>query len=261
MGSGPRSASSIHVPVLTHIAELRTRLLWSAASILVFSTAAYFVRDTLLALLLQPLGRPLYYTTPSGGLEFLFNVCLAVGILGSLPVIAYHTTRFVAPALPSRIEISLVRIVAASCFLVLLGLAFAYAVAIPVLLRFLSSFSSPQVEPLLSTNEYLGFVLQYLVGFGLLFQLPLVVLGAGRLFGVGPRWFVKQERYVIVASFVAGFVLAPDPVSQFLFALPIIALYQVAVGVLWFSQRSAGRQRQRQPRTAKHHRETARRAS
>ena len=259
MGSDPRSPSAIRVPVLTHIAELRTRLLWSAASILVFSTAAYFVRDTLLALLLQPLHRPLYYTTPSGGLEFLFNVCLAVGVLGSLPVIAYQTTRFVAPALPSRLEISLVRVVAASCFLVLLGLAFAYAVAIPVLLRFLSSFSSPRVEPLLSTNEYLGFVLQYLVGFGLLFQLPLVVLGAGRLFGVGPRWFVRQERYVIVASFVVGFVLAPDPVSQLLFALPIIALYQVAVGVLWFSWRRAGQQRDSQLRHGETHRRAQRR--
>jgi sec-independent protein translocase protein TatC len=90
-------------PISHHLAELRRRLFWVVGSVLVAATGAVFVQQQLVRLLLRPThGQQFIYTSPGGGIGFLFTICLYVGLIASLPVMTYHLVRFIEPALPTR---------------------------------------------------------------------------------------------------------------------------------------------------------------
>lgn len=222
---------------IDHVAELRSRLFWILLSISTGSVIGYWYRNVFVSFLLQPLHKPVFYTSPTGGFEFLFTVCLFFGVLVSIPVILYHTVQFIQPVIPQKARVSLVRLVSLSFLLMVGGVSFAYFVSLPTALHFFNQFASVQVQSLISTNEYFSFISNYLLGFGIIFQLPLILLLTNAVVSLSLSWLVKQERLVIVFSFILGALLTPDPLNQAIMAVPLIVLYQVSILSIWLVNR------------------------
>lgn len=216
-----------------HLSELRFRAFMVALSVLAGSCAGYALRDTLLRLLLAPLRQSVYYTTPAGGFSLAIQISLFFGLIVSLPVLTYHVLRFIHPALPSRLAVDIGLSAGVSFFLMMSGLLFAYAVALPAALAFLSGFDQGGVSALISVDSYFSFVTRYLFGFALIFQIPLLIVNLNRIVRLRFKALMRAQGIMFLISFTLAAVITPtpDPVNQALMALPLVLLYQAAV--LW----------------------------
>lgn len=224
-----------------HLDELRSRLFWSVLVLLLGAFLGYFFHEQLLTLLLKPLNEPVYYSSPTGGLDFIFKVCLFFGCLLSLPVFTYNLLQFIQPVFPKKITGLFWKIIFFSYLLMLCGMSFAYFINLPAALHFFNAFSSSQIHALISTDAYLSFILTDLIGFGLMFQVPLILLFFNMLQPISTTWLFHQEKYVIILSFLIGAILTPDPINQTLMAIPIILLYQLSIGILFLQNHKKNR--------------------
>lgn len=222
-----------------HLQELRSRILWWVGFLIIGTIIGYLLHSHILTFLIQPLNQPIFYTSPAGGFDFTLKLSLFFGFLFALPVMVYQTIRFVEPALPKQFPHLLLTILLASGLLLILGMGFAYFVSLPAALYFLNKFTTDEVRALISTTEYFSFVTRYLLGFGLLFQLPLIMFAMNTVQPIPMRSLMQYQRWVFLLSFVAAGILTPTPdlFNQALMALPLILLYQVTIGLLWVVNR------------------------
>lgn len=220
---------------LDHLHELRRRLFWVVATILLAASASYSFLDQIFHALLLPLGsQKLIYLTPGGGLSFSFKLCAYAGVLAAVPVIMYHAYKFLEPLMGQKRR-SAVFYVGLSSLLAVTGVCFAYYVSLPGALRFLTGFNMEHIQAMLTADSYLSFVLTYLLGAAILFQIPLLMLIINTMTPLKPSKLMKLLRYVIVAAFIIGAVISPTPdmMNQALFALPIIGMYLLGVTLVW----------------------------
>jgi sec-independent protein translocase protein TatC len=233
----PLNPAEVSVPFVEHLYELRRRLIYIVASILFFSTVAYFVQQQIVNFLLRPSrGQQFIYTSPGGGINFLFTVCTYAGIAASTPVIIYQVLGFFAPLIRNQTRRSLIRYSYFSGGLGIIGFCFGYYVGLPAALHFLGNqFTTRQVHPLFTIQEYMSFLTIYLLGSVLLFQLPIILLFINRIKPLPPRKLLKAERYVIVAAFIIAMIMAPTPnvLDQLIIAGPVIVMFNVSVGLIW----------------------------
>jgi sec-independent protein translocase protein TatC len=229
--------AEVELTFLEHVQELKSRFTWVLLSLIAGSILGYFLRDYILRFLLLSRSEPLFFTSPTGGLDFVIKICLLFGLLVSLPVLLYQILTFLQPVLPDHTKRFAVEMLAASFGLMGIGMAFAYLVSLPAALHFLAEFSTDQIKSLISTDEYLSFVIIYLVGFGVLFQLPLVMWVINKVTKLDTHKLMSWERYVILISFVVAAILTPTPdfVNQTIMAVPMIALYQVSICLIWLA--------------------------
>lgn len=220
--------------------ELRRRMSWVVATWLGGTAVGYFFNKSIINLLLNPLdGQSLIYTSPAGGFDFIFKICLFFGFLLSIPVLVYHIIKFIEPIISRQSFRFVGLLLLGSAVLTLTGAAFAYFISLPAALHFLTQFSTEQIQALLTTNEYVSFVMIYIVGFALFFQIPLLLLFINRITPLKPGKLMRYQRGVAVGSFVLGALITPtpDPINQSLMALPIIFLYQGGIGAVWLANR------------------------
>lgn len=231
-------------PLKDHLLELRLRLLWSILSLLIGTAVGYFLYSTIVSVLVSPLNKPLFYSSPAGGFDFVLKISLFFGFIVSVPVFLYHSIQFVSPIIPYKPKYYLLKLLLVSCILMSFGIGFAYLISLPAALHFLGGFGSDKVQSLIFANEYFSFITRYLAGFGLLFQLPLVLYLINAIVPLQPRSLMKKQRYVIVLSFVVAAIITPTPdlFNQTLMALPIILLYQVAILTIWIANKRQKRE-------------------
>lgn len=225
---------------LDHFQELKGRLFWVAVYFVVFSAAAYPFFDTIVKLIVSPLGHErLYYTTPAGGLSFIIKVCMYVGLIAVLPVVVYHLYKFISPVMQRRNARVVLGYTLTSIALAFLGVIFVYFISLPAALHFLTSIDFGQISPLLTIDAYISFVMAYLVAGVLLFQLPLFMLISNAISPLSPKKLFGSQRYVIVGAFVIAAIISPTPdvVNQTLLAAPMILMYQLGIVVVWLRQR------------------------
>lgn len=236
-------SSSIEQPPLfsEHLLELRQRLFASVFFLLLGTIAGYLIHSHILELLIAPLNQPIFYSSPAGGFDFVIKLSLFFGFTVSVPVFIYHTLKFIEPVLPERSGSRMLLIVFGSVALLVLGVLFAYFVSLPAALHFLGLFASEGVEALIAADQYFSFVTRYLFGFGLLFQLPLVLLLINSVRRISTQQLMGYQKWVVLLSFVVAAVLTPTPdvLNQLLMALPIIGLYQLSLLLLWAINRRA----------------------
>lgn len=228
----------MRAPFTTHFSELRKRLVGVMLFFALVFVCFYSVKNPLLnALTLPvraalPLGQTLVYT----GIGELFFTYIKISALGAfavtLPLLLWQLWRFALPGLYPH-EKSMLRpylIVVPVLFYV--GVLFAFIVIVPLALQFFLGFVAQEVYALPSVKEYLGFLTRMLLAFGVSFELPvfLVLLMQTGLLKVST--LVHNRRIAIVLVFVVAAVLTPpDPLSQTLLALPMLALYEAAIVV------------------------------
>lgn len=222
-----------------HLGELRRRLFWSVLSLLFGGGLGYMLREPIQAALLQPLDQPLYYTSPTGGFNFIFNICLFFGIIFSVPVITYQILRFLEPVIPGSGKRFIAKLLLASISLTVAGVAFAYYVSLPAALHFLTGFNQGDIHSLITTDSYFSFVSVYLAGFAVLFQLPLIMLIINKITPIGPGSIMRKQGLVVLLSFVVAAIMTPtpDPLNQGIMAVPIILLYQLSGVLVWLANR------------------------
>lgn len=233
---------SVQVTLMDHVRELRGRLFWCVGVFLVSGLAAYFWRGEIIGFLQAPLRQQLYYTSPAGSFNVIMQVCGVIGLLVTLPLLAFHLLRFIEPALRRPLPRRLIAgTVAGSLVLALAGAAFAYYLSLPLALKFFGSVGAGQLEALISVDQYFRFVFTYLAVFAVVFQLPLGLLVADHIFPMGPGGMRKARKYVIVGAFAVALITptTPDPLSQLVLAAPVILLYEISIIVI--SIRARGR--------------------
>jgi len=223
--------------------ELRRRLFYIIVSVTVFSGAAYGIEHSIVSALLKPAKHQEFiYTTPGGGLDFLFRLCIYVGIACSIPVIVYQILRYLEPLLKINTRRAVAIGSIASGILAAIGMAFGYFIGLPAAMHFLmNQFMTPQIQPLLTIQSYMSFVMVYMLGSALLLQVPLILLIINRIKPLKPQKLLslQYERWVIVIGFVGGALMNPNPnlMAQLIVVVPIILAYQVGVLLVWLTNR------------------------
>jgi sec-independent protein translocase protein TatC len=229
-------------PLIEHLKELRRRLFIIALAIAIGSAAAYAFETQLINALLRPShGQHFIYTSPMGGINFVFSVCIYVGIAISLPVIVYHFLQFLRPLMRYSTSRFIFIGSTISGLVAVMGIAFGYFIGLPAALHFLlHQFVTSQIQPLITIQAYLSFVTAYLLGSALMFQLPLFLIFINRIKPLQPKRLLHFERHIIVVAFIVGFIMNPTPnlIDQLLVVVPIILMYQLGILLIWFINRS-----------------------
>jgi sec-independent protein translocase protein TatC len=233
-------------PLLEHLIELRRRLLWCLATLVVTFFVCFAFASNIFAILVQPLLQAgqgkLIYTDIFEAFFVQVKVALFAALMLSFPVLAIQLWRFVAPGLYAREKKAFAPFLILTPFLFLAGAALAYYVCMPLALHFLLGYQGniggAQTEALPGIGNYLTFVTRFLFGFGIAFLLPvlLMLLEAAGL--VTRAQLKRGRRYAIVIAFVVAAVLTPpDVVSQLLLAVPLLFLYEFSLLAIWFTEK------------------------
>jgi len=235
-------------PLVAHLKELKRRIIYVALSIVAMSILVYGVERQLIDILLRPSnGQHFVYTSPMGGINFLFNVCFYFGVALSVPVIVYNLLKYLQPIMRNATQKFIVVVSMISGVIALCGIAFGYFVGLPAALHFLlmQQFHNGQVEALISIQAYFSFVVAYMFGAALMFQLPLLLVIINRIKPLSPKKMLKYERGVIIFAFVSAFIMNPTPnvVDQMLTVVPVLISYQFGIAIVWLINRHTARRR------------------
>lgn len=234
------------MPLLDHLIELRTRLLWSFLALAIaFGISLYFARP-IFGFLVQPLlesgQKTLIYTAIFEAFFVEIKVAFFAASFFSFPVFATQLWRFVAPGLYNNEKRAFLPFLLATPVLFMLGASMAYYMAIPVALEYLLGFGGNvggvQQQALPGVDNYLGFVMKFIFGFGISFLLPVLLMLLERAGIVTLEQLKGARRYAIVGAFTIAAVLTPpDVVSQLLLAIPLCILFEMALVAIWFTRR------------------------
>jgi sec-independent protein translocase protein TatC len=239
-------------PLIEHLVELRRRLLWSVAVLVVLFSACLYFAKPIFAFLVQPLlaagqGK-LIYTDIFEAFFVEVKVALFAALMLGFPFFAIQVWKFVAPGLYAKEKKALLPFLLLTPLFFVGGAAFAYYAAMPWALHFLLGFQGSvggvEREALPGIGNYLSFCTRFLFGFGVAFLLPILLMILERAgLGTGQQ-LAKSRRYAIVGAVAIAAVLTPpDAVSQLLLATPLYALYEFAIAAIkithWRARRSA----------------------
>lgn len=240
--------------LIEHLAELRTRLFRAMLALAVGTVVGYLVFPYVLEILVAPYCSALQVLRPEAeGCNLIalrplepFSVrmktAFVIGLFVGGPVIFYQLWRFITPGLTRRERRYALPFVLLSQIMFGLGIAFAYLV-IPQGLRILLGLAGDRVDTFLSADEYLSFFLTTSVAFGLVFELPLVLIFLA-LVGVVKAAMLRRARpYAMVAIVVAAAFITPttDAVTLLLMAGPMALFYEMSIGAAWLIERARAR--------------------
>ncbi len=225
------------MPFLDHLEELRWRIFKSLIALGVGSAVGlvlvmYFDAMELLVRPVEPFlgGQQLVYLTPTTPFMFTLKFGFLVGILLALPVVVYQVWSFLSPALDVEEKRVIVPSLYFGLVLFALGVAMAYFWVLPLALRFLTGFQQDYLQAAIEVGQYLGFVVRLLLAFGMVFELPVVVMILSALGLLTPRFMREKRRHAIVAATVLASLLTPGDVASTLLMMgPMILLYEVSI--------------------------------
>ena len=223
-------------PFISHLLELRDRLLRMILAILVFFVAMFpfaneiyvFIADPLMVHL--PEGTSMIATQVASPFLIPFKTTLWVALFAAMPVVIYQVWAFVAPGLYKNEKRFAFPLVISSILLFYCGVAFAYMVVFPLIFKFFNAVAPEGVAVMTDITHYLDFVLLIFFAFGLAFEVPIATVMLVWSGLVGTEKLGRARAYVFLGAFVAGMLLTPpDIISQTLLAVPIYLLYEVGI--------------------------------
>ncbi len=238
--SAEHSSSSDEQPLLSHLIELRSRLLKAVFSVLLVFGGLASYSNQIYNLVAKPLidHLPEASTMVATGVAspFLtpFKLTLVAAIFLSMPIVLYQLWAFVAPGLYKHEKFLALPLLIFSILLFYGGVAFAYYVVFPLVFTFLSAAAPEGVAVIPDISAYLDFVLTIFFAFGLAFQVPIATILVISTGVITRKELSKMRSYVIVAAFVIGmFLTPPDVISQTLLAIPIWMLFEIGLLLSW----------------------------
>src|SRR5690606_10524944 len=228
-------------PLMTHLIELRNRLLWVCGVFAVATLACYFYAAGIYGFLTDPLARintvmprRMIYTGLTEAFTTYLKVALFAGFFATVPFILWQIWRFVAPGLYGHERRAILPFFVMAPVLFVAGAALAYFFVMPMAWRFFLSFETPQPSnglPIVleaRVGEYLTLCMTLIMAFGLAFQLPVILGVLGRLGLVTAQALAKWRKWALLVIVVVAAVLTPpDVVSQIALAIPLYCLYEM----------------------------------
>ena len=239
------------MPLTGHLRELRRRVLVCVVLLVLVFTLCLSAAPRIVTLLTD-MGERYSYVYVYIAPQELFLVYMNVALVGALvlcfPVLAYEVYAFCSPGLTGRERRYTLGALGAGALCFLMGVAFAYFISLPFMLRFLIQFTTQvNVSASISIEQYISFLLTVFVIFGLVFELPVVSVLLTALGLVRAEWLMKGRRVMIVVIFLlAAIITPPDVVSQIMVAVPMLALYEVSIAL----SRLVGRRRKERAKLA-----------
>jgi len=225
------------MPLTAHLAELRLRLIWCLLALTVGFIICYAFSDKIVAALQFPptlvgsrIKVPLQIIAPAEAFMTYIKVALIAGLFLVLPVVLYQLWQFVAPGLLEHEKKYTVPFLVGSAVLFYSGGIIFYLV-LPFIIHFLLSFATGDIRALLSVGYYVTFCVRLMIAFGLVFQLPIVVVFLTQLGLLSSRLLVRYFRHAVVLIFIIAAVLTPttDPLSLLFMVLPMLLLYGLSI--------------------------------
>lgn len=219
--------------LVDHLQEFRKRLIISIIAVVVGSGVCYFYAAELVHFITAPAGK-LYYMSPGEAFFTYLKVSFFAGFLAALPVVLYQVWAFVLPALSIKERLATIILVPSSVLLFFTGLTFSYMLVLPAGMKFFMGFATEDLQPMLSLGQYLSFVISFLLPFGFIFELPLVIIVLAKIGILNSKMLLDKNKHVLVLSFVVGAFISPTPdvLSQTMVAVPILVMYQVSIFIV-----------------------------
>lgn len=224
--------------LLSHLYELRSRLLWVVGSVLVVFMGLFPFANKLYSYLAGPLMAHLPEGSSMVAIDvaspFLtpFKLVFLVSIVLAIPIIFYHAWAFIAPGLYSNEKRLVFPLLVSSSLLFYVGMAFAYFIVFPLMFGFFTRVAPEGVAVMTDIGRYLDFVVKIFIAFGIAFEVPIVTLVLVKLGITTPNQLAGKRPYVIVGAFILGMLLTPpDIISQILLAIPVWLLFELGLAL------------------------------
>ncbi len=223
-----------------HLSELRGRLVKSAISITIFFCIAFSFAEKIITFLRKPLEdalpkgvNALHFTSPMD----VFMVDLKVGFLASVivsgPVWLYQFWKFFEPALYPRERKYILPFIFASTVLFFGGIIFCYTLVLPMSLKFLIDMGMEVGTPMITIKDYISLITLMILGFGIVFEAPVLIVLLGMLDILTAEMLTKSRRYVVVGVLVLSAIMAPpDPVSQVALSVPLYLMFELSIIII-----------------------------
>ncbi len=226
---------------LEHLDELRKRIVHACIGIAVGVVVGFFFIDKIFNFLLTPArqalpaGSTMIYTQPGEAFGLYITVSLIAGAVIASPFIMLQVWLFIAPGLYSNEKRFAIPFVLFSTVGFMGGAAFNHYVAFPFIMMFFASFNSIDLRFMPKLDDVFGLYTKMLVGIGLVFQMPTVVFFLAKMNLVSARFLVKNFKFALLLIFVVAAVITPtgDPMTQMIFAAPMLGLYGVSIVLAW----------------------------
>lgn len=223
-----------NMSLIEHLSELRKVLVISVISILLGSIASYFLwGEQLFQLATDPLEGfdvALVYISMTEAFITRIKLSLVAGVVLVSPIVFWQIWSYIVPALHRHEKRLIMTILPASIGLFAFGILFAYFTVFRFAAGFLLLVAGEGLEAMISVSRYVSFLLGFILPFGFIFQLPLVILFLVRVGIVSTEALIEKRKYVIVSSFVLGAILTPpDIISQVFMAVPLVLLFEISI--------------------------------
>ncbi len=227
-------------PLADHLVELRNRLIYSGYALLLAFLGCYYYSERIFDYIRKPI-EP--YLSPSlGGLIYTgvmdkfvahVKVSLTASVIVTCPFWMYQAWKFLEPALKRKEKKFAVSFIFSGTLLFLMGVSFAYFLVFPLAFKFLMNYGGPTDKPFISIEQYLSFFMMVTLVFGLIFELPLVLVILAFLGVVDSNFLTKNRRYAIVTMAVlAAIVAPPDALSMLMVLGPLVILYEISILII-----------------------------
>ena len=241
--------------LISHLLELRTRLLRALTVVIIASIPCMIYANDLFALISKPLlkvlpkGATMISTSVIAPLMTPFKLAFYIALLVSMPYVLYQAWAFIAPGLYRHEKRFALPLLISSVVLFYAGVAFAYFVVFPVMFAFFTATTPPGVQMMTDMTQYLDFVLVLFLAFGLAFEIPVAIVLLVWTGLVKIETLKRNRGYVLIAVFIqAAVIVPPDVVSQTAMALPMYALYEVGIVMARILAKSKLEERAREER-------------
>jgi sec-independent protein translocase protein TatC len=250
------------MPLTEHLGELRKRILISLISLFVAFILSFNYSEQIFGLIMFPLKYNLDFSVKNAYIHFVpadklqntklvflapaeafwmnIKVALVSGLILSLPIIFHQLWRFISPGLLEREKKYIIPFVFSATGLFLIGAAFCFIVVLPFAMQFLLTYKVGDfLMPMLSVGQYVDFCLKFILAFGAIFELPILIVFLVKVGIVTPKTLSKNRKFAVLIAFVVAAFLTPTPdaFNQTLMAVPMILLYEVGIWISFLLER------------------------
>jgi len=225
---------------IDHLEELRKRILYLIACVGIFSIIGFIFSKTALNIIIQKAQlQSAYFFSPIEAFTSQIKVAIFLGIIISFPFILYQTWAFIGPGLTRKERSVSISYLASGMILFIIGNLFGYFILIPYGLRFLLSFGTEYLQPLMNVSKYLNFIIWSLLGSGFLFQLPLLLFFLMKLGIIDVDTVTKHRAEAIVVILVLCAIITPtgDFFTLLLISVPLLLLFELSIFAARITQR------------------------
>ena len=236
MTQSDQSSHETEIPFLSHLVELRDRLLRSVLFILLIFAGLFYFANDIYYFIASPImdalpeGSSMVATKTTAPFLTPFKLALVTSIFIGMPFLLYQAWAFIAPGLYKHEKRLAYPLLFSSIILFYAGMAFAYFVVFPLIFTFLTHMAPEGVKVIPDITDYLDLVLKLFFAFGMAFEVPIATIIFVILGWTSPEKLVEKRAYIIVGAFVVGMLLTPpDIVSQIMLAIPMWLLFEIGV--------------------------------